>query len=180
VDAAGMYGVGDALRLGRALEPLNIGWFEAPVPPEDTAFHKTLAESLTVPIATDQVFNRWGARDLLLAGGVDVIQPDVCRTGGISECKRIADMADASGKAATPHVSIGSAIHFAASVGLAAALPNQTWMEYWYGANPIGNSILHSPLRLEDGYLYVPDGPGLGIEVNEDALRRFAVGEHIV
>jgi D-galactarolactone cycloisomerase len=123
VDAAGMYGLGDALRLGRALEKLNVGWFEAAVPPEDTEFHQTLAESLTVPIATDQIFNRWQSRDLLLAGGVDVIQPDVCRTAGITECKRIADMADAFGKAATPHVSIGSAVHFAASVGLAASLP---------------------------------------------------------
>ena len=177
VDAAGMYGLGDALRLGRALDKLNIGWFEAPVPPEDTAFGAILTASLAVPIASDQIFNRWQARDLLLAGSLDVIQPDVCRTGGISECKRIVDLADAFGKAATPHVSIGSAVHFAASVHLAATLPKQTWMEYWYAPNPLGNAILKTPLQVKGGYFYVPLEPGLGIEIDEAALRQYAIGE---
>jgi len=177
VDAAGMYGLGDALRLGRALEKLDIGWFEAPVPPEDFAFGATLTGSLTVPIASDQIFNRWQSRDLLLNGSIDVIQPDVCRTGGITECKRIADMADAFGKAATPHVSIGSAIQFAASVHLAASLPNQTWMEYWYAPNPLGNAILKKPLKVENSEFHVPMAPGLGIEINEEALRPYATGE---
>jgi D-arabinonate dehydratase/D-galactarolactone cycloisomerase len=175
VDTAGMYGLADAMRLGRALEPLDIGWLEAPVPPEDFALSAELARSLAVPIASDQIFNRWQARDLMLAGSIDVIQPDVCRTGGVTECKRIAELADAFGKASTPHVSIGSAIQFAASVHLAAATPNQTWMEYWYGANPIGNSIIKEPLRVENSTFYVPEGPGLGIEIDEDALRRFAI-----
>lgn len=177
VDTAGMYGLGDALRLGRALEKLDIGWFEAPVPPEDFAFGATLTASLTVPIASDQIFNRWQSRDLLLHGSIDVIQPDVCRTGGISECKRIADMADAFGKAATPHVSIGSAIQFAASAHLAASFPNQTWMEYWYAPNPLGNAILKQALKVENSEFHVPTGPGLGIEIDEDALRPYIVAE---
>ena len=175
VDAAGMYGLSDALRLGRELEKLDVGWFEAPVPPEDFEQSAVLTQSLAIPIASDQIFNRWQSRDLLLAGSVDVIQPDVCRTGGITECKRIAELADAFHKAATPHVSIGSAIHFAASVQLAASLPNQTWMEYWYGANPLGNSILLTPFDVTRGYFYVPDGPGLGIEVDEEKLRHHSI-----
>ncbi len=175
VDTAGMYSLPDAMRLGRALEPLNVGWLEAPLPPEDFALHAQLTRSLNIPIASDQIFNRWQVRDLLLAGSVDVIQPDVCRTGGITECKRVADLADAFGKASTPHVSIGSAIQFAASVQLAASCPNQTWMEFWYGVNPIGDAILHEPMTLKDGYLHVPEGPGLGIHINEDALRPYAV-----
>ena len=83
--------------------------------------------------------------------------------------------ADAFGKAATPHVSIGSAIQFAASVHLAASFPNQSWMEYWYGANPIGNAILKTPFTIENGYFYVPDTPGLGIEVDEEKLLQFAI-----
>lgn len=176
VDAAGMYTLTDALRLGRALEPLNVGWFEAPVPPEDFQQSATLAQSLSIPIASDQIFNRWQVRDLMLAGSIDVVQPDVCRSGGITECKRIAELADAFGKSATPHVSIGSAVQFAASVHVAAATPNQTWMEYWYGNNPLGNAILTTPFTVEDGYFHVPDGPGLGIEINEDAVMRYAVG----
>ncbi|MEQ8676433.1 MAG: mandelate racemase/muconate lactonizing enzyme family protein [Aggregatilineales bacterium] len=175
VDTAGMYGLTDALRLGRELEKLDVGWLEAPVPPEDFKMSAVLSQSLTVPIASDQIFNRWQARDLMLAGSIDVIQPDVCRTGGITECKRIAEIADAFGKAATPHVSIGSAIQFAASVHLAASLPNQTWMEYWYGANPLGNAILKAPFHVEDSYFYVPEGAGLGIEIDEEKLRRYEI-----
>lgn len=175
VDTAGMYSLPDALRLGRALEPLNVGWLEAPLPPEDFAKHAVLAASLNVPIASDQIFNRWQVRDLMLANSVDVVQPDVCRTGGISECKRIGEIVDAFGRACTPHVSIGSAIQFAASVHLAASFPNQTWMEYWYGANPIGNAVIAEPFYIENGYFHVPEAPGLGIEVLEDTLRQYAV-----
>jgi D-arabinonate dehydratase/D-galactarolactone cycloisomerase len=175
VDAAGMYGLSDALRLGRGLEPLEVGWLEAPVPPEDFALSAILTQSLSIPIASDQIFNRWQVRDLMLAGSIDIVQPDVCRTAGITECRRIAEIADAFGKGATPHVSLGSAIQFAASIHLAASMPNQSWMEYWYGSNPIGNGILKTPFRVEDGYFHVPEGPGLGIDVDEEALRRFAI-----
>lgn len=175
VDAAGMYDLPQALELGRALERLNVGWFEAPLPPEAVEGYGRLAQALAIPVASDLVYNRWQVRNLLLAGGVDVVQPDVCRAGGITESKRIAELADAFGKAATPHVSIGSAIHFAASAHLAAALPNQTLMEFWYGANPLGDPIQRAPFRVEDGYFWVPEGPGLGIEIDEEALRRYAV-----
>src|SRR5690606_10338337 len=92
-----------------------------------------------------------------------------------TECKRIADLADAFGKASTPHVSIGSAIQFAARVQVAAACPNQTWMEFWYGANPLGNAIIETTLRVEHGYLHVPDGPGLGIAMKEAAIALYVV-----
>jgi D-arabinonate dehydratase/D-galactarolactone cycloisomerase len=174
-DAAAMYNFPEAVALGRGLEELGVGWLEAPMPPEEVEGYGRLARTLDVPIASDLIFNRWQTRDLLVAGGVDVVQPDVCRAGGLTECKRIAELADAFGKAATPHVSIGSAIHFAASVHLAASLPNQSVMEFWYGANPIGDVILRRPFRVEQGYFWLPDGPGLGIDINEDALRRFAV-----
>ncbi|MBC7809846.1 MAG: mandelate racemase/muconate lactonizing enzyme family protein [Burkholderiales bacterium] len=175
VDAAGMYDLPQALELGRSLEKLNVGWFEAPLPPEDFEKNAVICRTLDVPIANDQIFNRWQVRDMLLAGGIDVVQPDVCRTGGITECKRIFELADAFGKACTPHVSIGSSIQFAASVHLAAAMPNQTWMEFWYGRNPIGNAILNAPLRIENSFFHVPQGPGLGIDINEDALRQYQV-----
>jgi len=174
-DAAGMYNLSQAIELGKALERLHVGWLEAPLPPEEVEGYARLARALDLPIASDTVFNRWQVRDLLLAGGIDVVQPDVCRAGGLTECKRIAELADAFGKAATPHVSIGSAIHFAASVHLAAASPNQAVMEFWYGANPLGGAILRSPFRIEHGYFWVPEGPGLGITINEEALQRYAI-----
>lgn len=174
-DAAAMYNLPDAIELARGLSRLRVGWLEAPLAPEELDNYARLARAIDIPIASDLVFNRWQMRDLLSAGALDVLQPDVCRAGGITESKRIAQLADAFGKAATPHVSIGSAIHFAASVHLAASLPNQTVMEFWYGANPLGNAIMRAPFRVEDGYFWVPEGVGLGIEIDEAALRQYAV-----
>jgi D-arabinonate dehydratase/D-galactarolactone cycloisomerase len=174
-DAAGNYDVDQAARLGRALEPLGVGWLEAPIPPEHIDGHATLAKSLDVPIATDLLTTRYQVRDFLVRGALDIVQPDVCRAGGLSECRRIAQLADAFGVGFAPHVSIGSAIQFAASAHIAAATPNFVIMEYWIGENPIGNAVLRTPLRLSDGMLVVPAGPGLGLDIDEDAVLRYAV-----
>jgi D-arabinonate dehydratase/D-galactarolactone cycloisomerase len=174
-DAAGMYDLSQAIALARGLSRLGVGWLEAPLAPESIGDYGRLAQAVELPIASDLVYNRWQVRDLLLGGGVDVVQPDVCRAGGLTESKRIAELADAFHKAATPHVSIGSAVQFAASVHLAAALPNQSIMEFWSGANPLGEPLQATPFRIEDGYFHVPDGPGLGVEIDEAALRRWAV-----
>lgn len=174
-DAAGNYGVDEAARLGRALEPLNVGWLEAPIPPEHIEGHRQLAQSLDVPIATDLLSSRYQVRDFLVRSALDIVQPDVCRAGGLSECRRIAYLADTFGAGFAPHVSIGSAIQFAASAQLAAAAPNFVIMEYWIGENPIGDAILRSPMRLDDGMLVVPPDPGLGLDIIEDRLLRYAV-----
>jgi D-arabinonate dehydratase/D-galactarolactone cycloisomerase len=170
-----MYDEAQAEKLGNALKEFDVRWLEAPLPPEELEGYGRLNRALNLPVASDLVYNRWQVRDLLRVGGVDVVQPDLCRAGGITGCKRIAELADAFHKAATPHVSIGSAIHFAASVHLASTLPNQTIMEFWYGENSLGNGLLETPLALEDGYLRVPKGPGLGIEIDEAKLRRWEV-----
>jgi D-arabinonate dehydratase/D-galactarolactone cycloisomerase len=174
-DAAGMYDEAQAEKLGNALEELDVRWLEAPLPPEEVEGYGRLNGALRLPIASDLVYNRWQVRDLLRAGGVDVVQPDLCRAGGITGCRRVAELADAFHKPITPHVSIGSAIHFAASAHLASTLPNQTIMEFWYGENPLGNALLETPLSLEEGFLSVPDGSGLGIEIEEAKLRRWEV-----
>ena len=114
--------------------------------------------------------SRYEAGEFLRRGGLDVVQPDVCRAGGITECRRIAELADAFGVAFAPHVSIGSAIHFAASAHLASAMPNTLTSEYWIGDNPLGDALLEEPMRLEKGYFYTPVGDGLGIKLNERAL----------
>jgi D-arabinonate dehydratase/D-galactarolactone cycloisomerase len=174
-DAAGNYDVAQASRLGRELERLDVGWLEAPVPPEHVEGHAQLAQALDLPIATDLLSTRYQVRDFLVRGALDVVQPDVCRAGGLSECRRIAQLADVFGAGFAPHVSIGSAIQFAASAHIAAAVPNFVIMEYWTGDNPIGNAVLKTPLRLEDGMLAVPSGPGMGLEIDETTLLRHAV-----
>ncbi len=173
-DAAGNYDVAQAGRIGRILEGYGVGWLEAPVPPEHIDGHAQLARSLDLPIATDLLSTRYQVRDFLARGALDIVQPDVCRAGGLTECRKIAHLADTFGAGFAPHVSIGSAIQCAATAHLAAAVPNFVIMEYWIGENPMGNTVLRTPLRLEDGMLVVPTGPGLGLEIVEDALLRYA------
>jgi D-arabinonate dehydratase/D-galactarolactone cycloisomerase len=108
--------------------------------------------------------------ELIRNRAIDIVQPDVCRAGGITECRRIAELADCFGLAFQPHVSIGSAIHVAASAHLAVAMPNSLICEYWIGKNPIGAAVAHQPAEVRDGHLFPPDAPGLGIGLNADAL----------
>ena len=169
-DAAGVYDRAQALHLGRELEELSAGWLEMPIFPEDIEGYVELAKALDLPIALDSLTSRFEARELIRLGGIDVVQPDVCRAGGITECRRIAELADDFGLAFAPHVSIGSAIHFAATAHIASAMPNTVTSEYWIGNNPIGDCILEAPLRPDGGYLETPSGQGLGITVREDVL----------
>lgn len=176
-DAAGNYDVGRAVMVGRELETLGVGFLEAPLPHEFVDGYAEVARTLAIPIANDVITTRYQVLDYLKKSALDIVQPDVCRTGGITELKRISVLTDAFGVGFTPHVSIGSAIHFVASAHCAAAAPNLHQMEYWFGQNPLGDAILKEPaLGLVDGYLPVPQGPGLGIDVDEDVVRSLAVG----
>ena len=171
-DAAGVYERAQAMQLGRGLQDLNCVWFEMPIAPEDVAGYGELARALDIPISLDSLTSRHEVAEFIRAGGLDVVLPDSCRAGGITECRRIAELADGFGLAFAPHISIGSAIHFAASAHLATAMPNTMTSEYWFGENPIGNAILKEPLILKDGYMHTPERPGLGIEIDEEALQR--------
>lgn len=174
-DAAGVYSRPDALRLGRAMEELGIGFFEMPIPPEDVEGYAELAQALTIPIALDSIMTRHETVELIRNRAIDIVQPDVCRAGGITECRRIAELADAFGLAFQPHVSIGSAIHLAASAQLAVAMPNAMVCEYWIGVNPLGADVVEEPMAPVDSYLTAPTGPGLGIRIREEALLRHRV-----
>jgi D-galactarolactone cycloisomerase len=170
-DAAGVYEVAQALRLGRLLQDLNYGFFEMPIPPEFVDGYARIASQLEIPLALDSLANRFQVKDFLMRGALGVVQPDVCRAGGITECKRIAELADAFGAAYAPHVSIGSNIHFTASAHLAVAMPNTLITEFWCGNNPLGDAISEVPLRPENGYLHAPESPGLGVSIKPEGLQ---------
>ncbi len=172
-DAAGQYDVRQALQVGRGLEALGIQFFEMPVPPENLDAYRELAGRLDLPLALDSLATAHRALDFLRTGALHILQPDVCRAGGITGTMRIAALADAFGAQATPHVSIGSAVHFAASLSCAAAMPNFTVMEHWIGDNPLAPVApdLDTPV---DGLRAVRRTPGLGITVDEAVVRRLA------
>ena len=183
VDANHAYDAIAAIRLGRMIERHDIGWFEEPVPPEDIAGHLAVKAAIAIPVAGGECeFTRFGFRDLLTAGAVDIIQPDTCAAGGISECKKIADMAEAFGIRYNPHVW-GTGIAIAASLQLLAVLPTHTptslsplepMLEFDRTEHPIRQAILTQPIEHKRGVVCVPDGPGLGIEIDRKALARFA------
>lgn len=165
VDAAGQYEFPQAVRVGRGLTELGVGFFEMPLPPEDVDGYARLAAKLDVPLALDTIVTRHQALRFLRAGALHVLQPDVCRAGGITETMRIAALADAFGAQATPHVSIGSPIHLAASAHCAAAMPNFARLEYWIGDNPLA-AVARDALVPRNGSVTVPERPGLGITVD--------------
>jgi len=184
VDANHAYDAVAAIRLGRMIEPYNIEWFEEPVPPEDVAGYRAVKAALSIPVAGGECeFTRFGFRDLLVSRAIDIIQPDTCAAGGLSECKKIADMAEAFGVRYNPHVW-GTGIAIAASLQLLAVLPAHTpvslapiqpMLEFDRTEHPIRQSLLVQPIEHAAGIVRVPDGPGLGIEVDRDALARFTV-----
>jgi D-galactarolactone cycloisomerase len=183
VDANHAYDATAAIRLGRMIEPCDIGWFEEPVPPEDIAGYRAVKAALSIPVAGGECeFTRFGFRELLLARAVDIIQPDTCAAGGLSECKKIADMAEAFDVRYNPHVW-GTGIALAASLQLLAVLPPLTptslnpiepLLEFDRTEHPIREKLLTQPIEHERGRVRVPDGPGLGIEIDRAALARFS------
>ncbi len=182
IDANHAYDAVEAIRLGRRIEQFDIGWFEEPVPPEDLDGHLAVKAALTIPIATGECeFTRLGFRPLLERRVADYIQPDLCAAGGLSECKKIADMALAYGVRFAPHVW-GTGIAVAAAVQLLAVVPDWTppslnpaepMLEFDRTEHPVRSALLATPVAPVDGYVTVPTGSGLGIEVNRDVLVRF-------
>jgi D-galactarolactone cycloisomerase len=184
VDANHAYDAAGAIRLGRKIEEHDIGWFEEPVPPEDLTGYRAVKDALSIPIAGGECeFTRFGFRDLFVSHALDIVQPDTCAAGGLSECKKIAEMAEAFGIRYNPHVW-GTGIAIAASLQLLAVLPPHTptsltpiepMLEFDRTEHPIRQAVLMQPIEHAGGIVRVPDGPGLGIEVNREALARFAV-----
>ncbi len=185
VDANHAFDATAAIRLGRIIERHDIGWFEEPVPPEDLAGYREVRSALSIPVAGGECeFTRFGFRDVLATRAMDIIQPDTCAAGGLSECKKIADMAEAFGIRYNPHVW-GTGIAIAASLQLLAVLPSHTplslapldpMLEFDRTEHPIRQAVLTRPIEHVGGMVAVPDGPGLGIEIDREALARFAAG----
>jgi D-galactarolactone cycloisomerase len=183
VDANHAYDALGAIQLGKRIEPLDISWFEEPVPPEDLAGYREVKAALAIPVAGGEAeFTRWGFRALIAERLVDILQPDVAAAGGISETKKIADMANAFGVRVNPHVW-GTGVALAASLQLIAALPHnppglhpiEPLLEFDQSEHPIRMAVIGEPIVQQDGWVEIPDRPGLGIEIDRVALAKFTV-----
>ncbi len=176
VDFHGRLSPAMSIRLAKALEPHYPMFIEEPCLPDNTEEIAMVARSTSIPIASgERKFTRWGFRQLFERQAVAVAQPDTCHAGGIFEVSKIAAMAEIYGIGIAPHNPLGP-ISLAACLQVDACTPNSVIQEFpamETGAD-LGTGLLRRPFRLEQGYIPVPDGPGLGIEVDEDALRAHA------
>jgi len=172
IEAHGKLNVNNAIRAGRMLEELDPYWFEEPVDPENVEAMAKVAAEINIPIATgERLYTKFGFRELLARQAADIIQPDVCHTGGILETKKIAAMAEAHYVPVAPHNPFGP-INTAAAMQVDTCTPNFLIQEMIVRHLPVYRNILTEPLELHDGYLEIPTRPGLGFGLNEEFVAR--------
>ena len=166
IDFHGRVSPAMAIRLAQALEPYNPMFIEEPVLPDNVDAMVTVARSTSIPIATgERLFTKWGFREILEKQAAVVLQPDLSHAGGILECKKIAAMAETYFAAVAPHCPLGP-IALASCLQLDACIPNFLAQEHV----TLGKGYLKEPFVIKDGYISLPTKPGLGIELDENAL----------
>jgi len=165
---------GEAVALAKELEKYKIFFYEDPIPPQSIDAMAYVAAHVNVPIATGERFvNIYQFWELLKKDAARIIRPDVCLAGGISHCRKIAALAEASFVGVMPHIT-GSPVHTAASAQLDACIPNYVLQDYDANeSRPPKSEVVKEPLRFEKGYLMLPANPGIGVELNEKALDKF-------
>ena len=160
VDANQQWDRATALRMGRQLEEFNLVWIEEPLDAYDFEGHAQLAQVLDTPIATGEMLASVAEhKGLISANGCDIVQPDAPRVGGITQFLRLAALADERGLGLAPHFAMEIHLH------LAAAYPREPWVEHFDWLDPLFNERLET----KDGRMIVPDRPGLGITLSDQA-----------
>jgi galactonate dehydratase len=166
VDFHGAIMPGTAKLLIKALEPYNPMFIEEPINAQNHDIMAEIARGTHLPIATgERVFTKWGFREVLEKKAATILQPDLCHAGGITECRLIAGMAESYYAAIAPHNPLGP-ISLAAGIQLAASIPNFMIQEQV----SLGEGYLKHPFKVREGYLDLPTGPGLGVELDENAM----------
>jgi len=182
IDGNHGYDTLEAIQLGRKAADFDIAWFEEPVVPEHLDAYRAVRAGQPIPVAGGETWHtRWGMREPIATRCIDIIQPDVCGAGGFTEVRRIADLAALHGVRMVPHVW-GTAVQIAASLHVIAAMipnpvrpdPIEPILEFDRTDNPFRQAVVTVPLEHVNGVVAIPDGPGLGIEINRDALKAFA------
>ena len=181
IDSNHAYTYTEALELSKKLEKYEISWFEEPVSPEFYEQYAELRQKTTIPIAGGECeYLRFGFQQLLKNKSVDIIQPDICACGGLTEAKRIASLASTYGVDIVPHtwgssIGIHVALHFISNL---ESLPGRMFspdflLEFDQTENALREQLTFPKLEMKNGKIQVPSSPGLGLEVNEDELHKF-------
>ncbi|HEX7927576.1 MAG TPA: mandelate racemase/muconate lactonizing enzyme family protein [bacterium] len=175
VDAHGTFSVTEAKRFCREVAPYRLRWFEEPVTADDKRGCAEIRASTDIPIsAGESEFTRFDFRDLAELRAVDIFQPDMAICGGITEGMRIAALAATHQIELAPHLW-GGALMFAAGLHICAVSPAAIIAEYSLGPNPMLHELAEEKFPVTDGFVDVPNRPGLGVTVREDFIKRNAV-----
>lgn len=181
MDANCAYNISDARRILLECEKAKVHFFEEPLAPEDIEGYKQLKNLTSTYVAAgENIFSKIGYRYWIAEGAVDILQPDLCSSGGFTECKKIAAMAQAWSNMLIPHVW-GSGIGLAASLQFIASLPptplslnpHEPMLEYDQSDHPFRDCLINGAVKMENGKVRVPDGPGIGVDVNREVIEQY-------
>jgi len=176
IDIGKRYRLKEAIYVAKALEQLNVYWLEEPLPAEDLAGYKRLSEATTMRIATgEEESGRLAFARLINETHIDVVQPDMSRCGGLTEAKKIATLTADKNILCVPH-AFKTGVLVAASIHFIAATPNAPFLEFSVTESGIRKELLATPFVQKNGYVDVPQKPGLGIELNPEVIKKFGVG----
>jgi L-alanine-DL-glutamate epimerase-like enolase superfamily enzyme len=175
-DAHGTWTVAEAKRFCRAVAECNIDWLEEPVTADDKRGQAEVRASTDIPIASgESEFTRFDFRDLIELRAVDILQPDLSIAGGVTEAMRIEALASANQLRFAPHLW-GGALTFASGLYVAAVASSGFILEYSLGANPMLHELAVEDFPVVEGYVEIPDRPGLGVTIDEDFVARYRKG----
>jgi galactonate dehydratase len=172
-DMHGRYDAGTGKRVAKELEPFRLLWLEEPVPPENVAALADIRQSTSTPIATgENLYMRWGFREVMEKNAADIIQPDFQKTGGVSESRKIANLAQTYYVPVAPHCVV-SPIGMMSTAHVCASIPNFLCCEWhWINFPDLWKNWVKEGEIIQKGYVTVTDKPGLGVEMNEEVARK--------
>ncbi|MDI3337916.1 mandelate racemase/muconate lactonizing enzyme family protein [Defluviimonas aestuarii] len=167
----GQFNIAGAVRLAQAIEPYGPLWYEEPIPPDNLLDFAEVQKAVRIPVATGERFTTKAEfATVLRTGGARILQPALGRAGGILECKKIAAIAEVFTAQMAPHLYAGP-VEWAANIQLAASIPNLLMVETIETGGAFHLKLIRNSIKWEEGYVIVPDAPGLGIEFDEDLAR---------
>ncbi|MCJ7773837.1 MAG: hypothetical protein MUP22_11985 [Desulfobacterales bacterium] len=175
VDSGMGWNLTTAIEVARRCQELDVYFLEEPLSCDDLDGYAKLCDAVDIPIATgEKETTKWGFRDLILRGHLDILQPDVARCGGITETRKIVSLCETFNRTCIPHCW-SSDILVSATLHLIASVSGVPYFEFCVIDTPIRKGVIREPIQAKDGIVCVPEGPGLGIELDEEFIARYNV-----
>ena len=163
-----------AVRIAHEIEQYRPFWYEEPILAENIPALASVRQKINIPVVTgEELYTKFEFREVFERQAADILNPDVCNVGGILELKEIAAMAEPYFVVISPHNFNSTTVGLAATIQVSAAIPNFLITEYFVNLEELGRDIAKKPFEVKDGYIQIPDAPGLGIDLDEERLAAY-------